>query len=55
MVKLTDKKDFLMQFLRFGKHNGKTFKDVFQEVPEYLEWVIGSICHLLCSSTVQAK
>jgi len=41
LVKLTDKKDFLMQFIRFGKHNGKTFKEVHEEAPKYLEWIIG--------------
>ena len=40
LAQLSDKKDFLMRYIRFGKHNGKTFAEVLKEVPEYIDWVI---------------
>ena len=40
LVSLSANKNVQMEFIRFGKYNGKTFKTVAKEDPAYLEWII---------------
>lgn len=32
-------KPMLLRTMRFGKHRGKTFAEVYQEAPDYLDWL----------------